>query len=491
MKKMKKIVKKGILLGLAFSSSLALAQWEPKVRLSEDPAESLCGINNAWSIAASGNVIHAVYRDRRDGFNGEIYYKRSADGGTTWESDVNLSESVQWSATPAIAVSGSLVIATWDEYNADNMDIYYRYSTDGGVTWSAINPVSTDPSGQSKSSVAINGSTVHVAWTDSRNGSTEIYYKQSADGGLTWGTDTRLTDDGGESHDASLAVTGSNIHVAWRDNRSNGFNIWYKSSTDGGLTWGNDVQLTDDPANSIYPAIAASGNNVHVTWVDSRSSHSDVYYKRSTDGGVVWGSDTKLTTNDPYTTMYPSIAATGTFVAIAYFSFKFGESEISYLSSIDSGTTWEESRLTNDPEKSEGPSIAVSGHAVHVLWHQNITAENNYEIFYMRNLNGNPTDEPTTGLSALPGTEQFALAQNYPNPFVNETKIEFQLKNAGNAGLSVHDLFGKEVAVITNQQLAVGNHEYIFDASELPTGIYYYRLQVGNEIENKKMTVIK
>ena len=55
-------------------------QWEPDTRLTNDPAVSYTSYNNAWSIAASGDVVHALWRDERNG-NAEIYYKRSIDAG--------------------------------------------------------------------------------------------------------------------------------------------------------------------------------------------------------------------------------------------------------------------------------------------------------------------------------------------------------------------------------------------------------------------------
>lgn len=73
-----------------FLSQITLAQWEPDVRLTDDPSSSLlCTSPGTHSIAASGDSIHVVWSDNRDG-NDEIYYKRSVDGGLTWGDDIRL-----------------------------------------------------------------------------------------------------------------------------------------------------------------------------------------------------------------------------------------------------------------------------------------------------------------------------------------------------------------------------------------------------------------
>lgn len=67
----------------------AVAQWEPDVRLTNDGAESYTSFPDGRCLAASGNVLHAVWYDYRDG-SGDIYYKRSQDNGTSWGPDTRL-----------------------------------------------------------------------------------------------------------------------------------------------------------------------------------------------------------------------------------------------------------------------------------------------------------------------------------------------------------------------------------------------------------------
>lgn len=89
------------------------------------------------------------------------------------------------------------------------------------------------------------------------------------------------------------------------------------------------------------------------------------------------------------------------------------------------------------------------------------------------------------------GPLTFELAQNYPNPFNPSTKIKYSVPEAGNIRLSVYNLVGEEVAVLVNGFSQEGAFEVTFDASNLSTGIYLYKLQSSNSVQTKKMTLIK
>ncbi len=91
--------------------------------------------------------------------------------------------------------------------------------------------------------------------------------------------------------------------------------------------------------------------------------------------------------------------------------------------------------------------------------------------------------------SAIP--KEFALSQNYPNPFNPSTKISFAIPKVGNATLKIYDLLGKEVVTLVEGEMSPGNHEVIFDASGLPSGIYVYRLTSGGFTDIKRMILLK
>jgi len=85
----------------------------------------------------------------------------------------------------------------------------------------------------------------------------------------------------------------------------------------------------------------------------------------------------------------------------------------------------------------------------------------------------------------------FALDQNYPNPFNPTTTIRYDLPESAEVRLEVYNVMGQRVAVLVNAGQTAGSHSVSFDASNLASGVYHYRLQSGNEVLTRKMTLIK
>jgi len=100
-------------------------------------------------------------------------------------------------------------------------------------------------------------------------------------------------------------------------------------------------------------------------------------------------------------------------------------------------------------------------------------------------------------ISSIP--QQYNLSQNYPNPFNPTTTINYQIPELSLVTLTVYDVLGNEVATLVNEEKAVGSYEVEFDASNLPSGIYFYRIQAGDPskgsgqgfIETRKMVLLK
>jgi hypothetical protein len=86
---------------------------------------------------------------------------------------------------------------------------------------------------------------------------------------------------------------------------------------------------------------------------------------------------------------------------------------------------------------------------------------------------------------------KYSLDQNFPNPFNPVTTIKFSIANSGVVTLKVFDILGREVATLLNEEKPAGNYEVEFNASELASGIYFYKLQSGNYVETKKMILMK
>lgn len=96
-----------------------------------------------------------------------------------------------------------------------------------------------------------------------------------------------------------------------------------------------------------------------------------------------------------------------------------------------------------------------------------------------------------TGIEDNISINSFKLMQNYPNPFNPSTVISWQSPIGSQQKLSVYDLLGNEVAVLVDEWLEAGNHSVNFDASNLPSGVYFYQLQRGSFVETKKMILLR
>ncbi len=86
---------------------------------------------------------------------------------------------------------------------------------------------------------------------------------------------------------------------------------------------------------------------------------------------------------------------------------------------------------------------------------------------------------------------EFALDQNYPNPFNPSTTINYSVKNSGAVNISVYNLMGQKVAELVNETKSAGSYNVTWNASEVSSGMYYYRLEAGGQSLTRKMTLIK
>lgn len=87
--------------------------------------------------------------------------------------------------------------------------------------------------------------------------------------------------------------------------------------------------------------------------------------------------------------------------------------------------------------------------------------------------------------------ENFGLQQNYPNPFNPSTKINYSIASAVFVNISVYNLLGEKVAELVNEMKEAGNYEVNFDASQLTSGIYLYKLEAGSFVQTNKMTLLR
>jgi hypothetical protein len=86
---------------------------------------------------------------------------------------------------------------------------------------------------------------------------------------------------------------------------------------------------------------------------------------------------------------------------------------------------------------------------------------------------------------------EFSISQNYPNPFNPTTRIEFALPKRAPTKIVLYDLLGREIQTPMNKELEAGYYEITVNADNLPTGVYFYRIQSGDFIQTRKMILVK
>ena len=101
------------------------------------------------------------------------------------------------------------------------------------------------------------------------------------------------------------------------------------------------------------------------------------------------------------------------------------------------------------------------------------------------------TETPSSVVQTETTPSEFRLRQSYPNPFNPATTIEFSIPEEARVFLAVYDLLGRQIRVLVNGTMNAGTYRIVFDGSELPSGVYFYRIIAGGHVETKRMQLIR
>jgi len=349
--------------------SAAAGEWEAERTLADN--------SSFYAIAASGEVVHVFW-----GAN-PLRYARSTDEGGTFGADVPLVESGEMHPTGPAVARGSNVYVVFFRY--------VRQATD---------------------------------WCCPRDLG-DLYLVRSTDGGVTWEPEQRLT-SAGSAFRYDLAVSGSSVHLVWSDYRGDRWQIYYRRSTDDGAEWLPEVELVPNVNDAVEvnrPQVASEGDDVHVTWGDSRDGNppcytmpacSEVYYKRSTDGGEDWEDDVRITFDGADASFRPAIATAGTdAVVISFQSNRDGTeaAEQEIVRSDDNGTTWASPvRLTVSAGSSEHDNLVGAGSSVHLCWSEDSVDGTTHRVQYRESLDEGATWNDKEAVSGAIGGEWSVIA---------------------------------------------------------------------------------
>lgn len=415
-----------------------------------------------------------------------IYSHFSTDYGLNWSNQKQITRDGESLYERASIISDNnpsspfygRTYATWVRL-AGNFPVEFSFTDDIEQTWSnkkVINFITQRSSG-TDIEVGLNGE-VYICYalmtSVSPFNESMIGFAKSTDGGINWSVNNNAFEVTGIT---GVLPTKSNIRVnglpriavdksnsPYRGTiyivttQRNRFpagsdpDIILTKSTDNGITWSNSIRVNQDSFNNgkiqYFPAIDVDDyGGINIIYYDDRTTTSDstsVFLSRSTDGGVTW-TDYKI--NDRNFKPTP-------------------------IGGLGQGYQGDNIDLISVENK------------IFPVWMDNKTG--NYQI-WTAPISFNPNSSNTINLTP----HIFSLEQNYPNPFNPSTRIVWQSPIAGKQTLKVYDILGNEIATLVDEFKEAGKYEIEFGGKQLASGIYFYKLQIGNYTETKKMVLIR
>ncbi len=343
-------------------------------------------------MAAMGDEIHVVWLDTRNG-NADIYHTCSTDGGQTWSTDTRLDSGSSDSVKPRVIMdSAGWVYVVWADFRTGtDRDVYLRRSAGCGQSFDSELRLDTGNVDSLNLDLAADGSGhVYVVWEDFIEGSgttpaqRNVYLAASSDFGATFAAATRVNQQPADPADAyatlpRVAIGASNrVLITWADARNGALDIYLNESDDSGSTFfPGDLRLDTDLAGnaaSKYPRIVADAQgHVYVVWQDlRRGSYSDIYMNRSSDNGNTWlSADQRLDTDkgdaDSFAPLL--VLGQGSALHVAWQDWREGLPIVQVASSYDNGATFTSVRASSETAGlvSEIRLDAAAG-KVFVLW---------------------------------------------------------------------------------------------------------------------------
>ena len=239
-------------------------------------------------ISLYQNNVYVTWTDDTTG-NEDIYIKRSVDNGTTFGSTENLSNNPGNSTNARITLNGSNVYVVWTDDTTGNGDIYFKRSVDNGTTFAETENLSNNSTSPSTGpQISAVGNNVYVVWQDTDSGSNEIFYRHSNNTGESFRGVSELSKtrsvDGESALYPRMSAVANNVYVVWQDKVSGSNEVFLRESNDEGNKFSGIKNLSrNNTGDSITPRIAALGDNVFVVWTDSEPGKAQIYARASND----------------------------------------------------------------------------------------------------------------------------------------------------------------------------------------------------------------
>ncbi len=254
----------------------------------------------------------------------------------------------------------------------------------------------------------------------------------------------------------------------------NDFTIRYDADYEYIMFWNDHNIYISDQNPDLYLT-----NGQIITWADWKCNER--VFSSFWSNGLVLAPDES---NHPRIVWGP-YQATGITVQQYKVYRKYGSSAWEYFTSVSSSTYeyTDQSVYLSIPGGQAGTDVQYKVTAVY-----NTNSETSPTNIVTVNVQESELEKKGNSLTNI---KSYILDQNFPNPFNPSTKISYSIKEEGLVTLKVYDILGKEIATLVNENKPAGIYEADFNASQLPSGMYIYKLQAGSFSDVKKMLLTK
>jgi hypothetical protein len=367
-----------------------VTKFDDILNLSNNTEDSVYG-----QVRASDNNIYVVWQESMPGSthrNYEIFFKKSIDKGNSFGEKIRLSDNIGFSEHPQMASENESVYVVWADNTNNNKQIYFRKSDNGGNSFGEQKILSEGNSTAFNQEISTFGDKVYVVWLEKvPDEPYRIKLASSYDGGETFHKPITLSENATQPTFPKISAFDSHVYVAWNvEDQLNSGGVYFISSFDSGMTFGNTSKLNIEEKDFGEPQVASFGNKVYVIWGGSDThKQMNLTLARSDDYGSTFSDLKNISETEDGSLIDPTNVEIMTnqnnriFIAWQDKLDASDKDEILFASSSDGGESFSGvTNLSNNTDISECPSIVVSDNMVFITW-EDLTP-GNHEILFSR-----------------------------------------------------------------------------------------------------------
>ncbi|MHA2336508.1 MAG: right-handed parallel beta-helix repeat-containing protein [Candidatus Hodarchaeales archaeon] len=339
-------------------------------------------------VIANGSEIFVSYK-KYSGRDNDVYFVRSLDYGSTWDTPVRVVTSTADEIEPIMAAYGSNIYLVYEGNVSGNFDIWFTRSTDSGISWSVPVKLDSSPGYEGHPYIIVdNLGVVYVTYDGDRG----IWSTKSVDAGNSWSSPVKISKSTTPEWNPYMAVDEFGVYLTYTSKESGYKRIWFSKTTDGGNSWSSPIKVDPGTAWQGRPAMAVYNGEIYVTYSASDLTfppNSDVKFTKSNDGGLNWSFPIKVYESNA-SEFRQSVVADAQGVYVDYQGNANGNWDIWFTKSSDRGNTW---FLPIEVEKTQlfkeaSPQLTVENGTVYVVYSSYLTNYENVNVWFSRSPDG-------------------------------------------------------------------------------------------------------